>query len=159
MTPPRIRNTHLPALPRGLYVALGLGLWGATALAQPVKCHLQYAGVHRTLTVVPTACPAQVLPQVEGSSLVFKVVNATAPAQERGVTIETQTAHNGALRIAHQAHYLAWEASTTTAGMPHGFTGLQSVTNTDQAQTLHYWCERLAPTPSATADACPDTGR
>ena len=144
---------------RWLMAVAWSGLLGAPALAQPVKCHLEYAGVTRAITVMPTACPAGIQPQVEGSSLVFKVINAAPPAQERGVTIETQTLQNDALQTTHQAHYLAWEASPTSAGMPYGFTGLQTVLNSGPAQNLRYWCERLAPTPFLAETTCPETSR
>lgn len=142
--------------PRWLTTGAMFGLFSMSVAAQPVKCHLEYAGVQRPITIMPTACPAQVLPQVEGASLVFKVVNATAPAQVRGVTIETQTLQNGTLQTAHQAQYMAWEAAPTAEGMPYGFTGLQTIPNPDTAQNLRYWCERLASTPPLQEETCPD---
>lgn len=146
-------------LKRGLLALAWLAPIGQWALAQPVKCHLEYAGRTRAITVMPTGCPDRVMPQVEGSSVVFKVVNAAAPAQERGVTIETQTLQNDALQLTHQAHYLGWGAAPTPEGMRYGFTGLQTVANTDQGNTLRYWCERLAPAPAWTEETCPAAER
>ena len=139
---------------RWLLAAAWLGSFGIEAVAQPVKCHLEYAGVKRSITVMPTACPAQVLPQVEGTSVVLKVVNAASPAQERGVTIQTQARQNDALQTVHEAHYLAWEASTTPGNMPYGFTGLQTVSPTAQSYSLRYWCEKLPPAPALNEEDC-----
>ena len=135
-------------------VALAALLLGGTALApvasaQSVRCHLTYAGATRSFTVPPAMCPDEVAPVLEGASFVFKVTNLAQPARKAGVDIEVLTRdRKNRLQPTHKAHYKAWEASTSQPGVPHGFTGQQTVRGVGYSQGLSYWCERLLDKPA-----------
>jgi hypothetical protein len=117
------------------------------AWAQPVTCHLSYAGHTRAFTVRPAVCPQDMAPLVEGASFALKVINRALPAEQAGVTIETYTDVAGQLQLTHRVHYEAWEAGTTHPGTAHGFTGRQTVQGAGYSQGLSYWCERLVAPP------------
>lgn len=150
------QRPHLPpARPvRWRGVALAALLLGGAALAsvasaQSVRCHLTYAGATRSFTVPPAMCPDEVAPVLEGASFVFKVTNLAQPARKAGVDIEVLTRdRKNRLQPTHKAHYKAWEASTSQPGVPHGFTGQQTVRGVGYSQGLSYWCERLLDKPA-----------
>lgn len=143
-------------------VALAVLLGGVMAApvvsAQSVRCHLTYAGASRSFTVPPAMCPDEVAPVLEGASFVFKVTNLVQPARKAGVDIEVFTRdRQDQLQPTHKAHYLAWEASTSQPGVPHGFTGQQTVRGIGYTQGLNYWCERLLDKPAVQRPCGADT--
>lgn len=150
------QHPHQPPARPGRWhgVALAALLVGGAALApvasaQSVRCHLTYAGATRSFTVPPAMCPDEVAPVLEGASFVFKVTNLAQPARKAGVDIEVLTRdRKNRLQPTHKAHYKAWEASTSQPGVPHGFTGQQTVRGVGYSQGLSYWCERLLDKPA-----------
>lgn len=150
------QHPHQPPTRPGRWhgVALAALLVGGAALApvasaQSVRCHLTYAGATRSFTVPPAMCPDEVAPVLEGASFVFKVTNLAQPARKAGVDIEVLTRdRKNRLQPTHKAHYKAWEASTSQPGVPHGFTGQQTVRGVGYSQGLSYWCERLLDKPA-----------
>lgn len=150
------QHPHQPPARPGRWhgVALAALLVGGAALApvasaQSVRCHLTYAGATRSFTVPPAMCPDEVEPVLEGASFVFKVTNLAQPARKAGVDIEVLTRdRKNRLQPTHKAHYKAWEASTSQPGVPHGFTGQQTVRGVGYSQGLSYWCERLLDKPA-----------
>lgn len=154
VTAPQHPHQPLARPVRWCGVALAALLVGGAALApvasaQSVRCHLTYAGATRSFTVPPAMCPDEVAPVLEGASFVFKVTNLAQPARKAGVDIEVLTRdRKNRLQPTHKAHYKAWEASTSQPGVPHGFTGQQTVRGVGYSQGLSYWCERLLDKPA-----------
>ncbi len=149
-TPDRNRPYH-PGAVRWRSIALAALLLGGAvaASAQSVRCHLTYAGANRSFTVPPAMCPDEVAPVLEGASFVFKVTNLAQPTRKAGVDIEVLTRdRQDQLQPTHKAHYKAWEAATSQPGVPHGFTGQQTVRGVGYTQGLSYWCERLLDKPA-----------
>jgi len=133
-TPPaRLLITRLAAC--GLVVGALLAtpsLW-----AQPVTCHLAYAGATRSFTVAPSRHTDDVPPLVEGSSFAFEVVNRLPPEPGAGVQVRTYAVFADQPFLIHQASY----THTAAQGL-HGFTGLQVVREPLRSNEVSYWCER-----------------
>ncbi len=138
-------TTHSPcptrALPRvGRAWWLGACLLGASVatLAQPVVCHVGYAGAARSFSIAPSAHGHTPDPVLEGARLRLEIVNRLPPAPGAGVTIRTLgLAPHGEPYLLHQASYLP----QAPAVGPHGFTGLQVVREPSRGNELTYWCE------------------
>jgi hypothetical protein len=127
------------ALGLGLSVVLGSLATTAHAMAQPVLCHLSYAGAMRTFTVPAITQAEEVEPQLQGSSFVFKVVNKAAPFEEPVVRVSTYAVLGNEHFLLHRASYLS--AQVRPANATHGFTGLQTVQEPVRGNELRYWCE------------------
>jgi len=111
------------------------------ATAQPVRCHITFAGATRVFVIDPLVSVADVAtPLLEGASLALTVANRTPPAPGAGVTIRTYAIQNNSTQLLHQAFYLP-HASTTS---PHGFTGLQVIREPVRDREIAYWCERAS---------------
>lgn len=116
-------------------------LAGAGAGAQPVACHVAYAGAVRTVVVAPSAHAEPTDPQLTSSSIAVEIVNRLPPAPGAGVTVRTLSVREGQPQLLHQASYLPGARVTG----PHGFTGLQVVREPTRGNELTYWCEHLPP--------------
>ncbi len=116
---------------------LSSALLSASALTQPVTCHVAYAGATRAFIIEPTPHQAPVQPLLEGASVVLEVINRLPPAPGAGVTVRTLGVQDGHLYLLHQASY--WPHAAT-AGL-HGFTGLQVIREPSRGNELVYWCE------------------
>jgi len=130
----------------GMKRYLGCLVWlaalaGAGAQAQPVACHVAYAGAVRTVVVAPTAHAEPTDPQLTGSSIAVEIVNRLPPNPGAGVTVRTFGVRQGQLHLLHQGSYLPVAPVTG----PHGFTGLQVVREPMRGNELAYWCELLPP--------------
>lgn len=121
---------------KGLVVALGAFASGALH-AQPVVCHVAYAGASRAFVVPPAAHEGAPEPLLEGATLRVEVVNRLPPAPGAGVTVRTLGVYAGQPYLLHQASYLP----TAVPVGPHGFTGLQVVREPTRGNELAYWCE------------------
>jgi len=124
----------------GWLVMLGT-LAGAGAGAQPVACHVAYAGAVRTVVVAPSAHAEPTDPQLTSASIAVEIVNRLPPAPGAGVTVRTLSVREGQPQLLHQASYLPVAPVTG----PHGFTGLQVVREPVRGNELTYWCEQLPP--------------
>ena len=126
-------------------VFVWLGLIGALACAgawaQPVACHVAYAGAARTVIVSPSAHAEPIDPQLTSSSIAVEIVNRLPPAPGAGVTVRTLSVREGQLLLLHQGSYLPGAPAVG----PHGFTGLQVVREPTRGNELTYWCEHLPP--------------
>jgi uncharacterized membrane protein len=116
-------------------------LAGAGAGAQPVACHVAYAGAVRTVVVAPSTHAEPTDPQLTSSSIAVEIVNRLPPAPGAGVTVRTLSVREGQPQLLHQASYLPGAPVTG----PHGFTGLQVVREPVRGNELTYWCEHLPP--------------
>ncbi|TSE27869.1 hypothetical protein [Tepidimonas aquatica] len=132
----------------GWWVPLGVAMLAIMPVAaQPVQCHVAWAGAARSFVVAPSAPDDPVQPLLEGASIALEIVNRLPPAPGAGVTVRTLGRWQGQTYLLHEAHYLP--GSPTVA--PHGFTGLQVVREPTRGHALSYWCERTAAV-SAAAD-------
>ncbi|MFN3955996.1 MAG: hypothetical protein ACK4Q6_00555 [Tepidimonas ignava] len=141
------RNAQAWVGARGWLVGLGAAVLVASAGAQPVQCHVAWAGAARSFIVPPSAPDDPVLPQLEGASIALEIVNRLPPAPGAGVTVRTLGRWQGHTYLLHEAHYLPGSPAVA----PHGFTGLQVVREPTRGHALSYWCERTAAV-SAAAD-------
>ena len=107
--------------------------------AQPILCHLSYAGAKRTLTIPAMTQAEDVDPQLQGSSFMFKVVNKATPFEEPVVRVSTYAMLGNEPFLLHQASYRSAQARPADAA--HGFTGLQAVQEPLRGNELRYWCE------------------
>lgn len=108
------------------------------ASAQPVSCHVAYAGATRTFVVEPANHDRAPAPLLQGATLVFEVINRLPPIPGAGVSVRTHGLWQGQPFLIHQATYLPG----APANGPHGFTGLQVVREPTRGNELSYWCER-----------------
>lgn len=118
--------------------AVALVGMAAVAQAQPVTCHVAYAGATRAFVVKPVDHSSRPTPLLQGATLVVEVLNRLPPAPGAGVTVRTQGLWQGQAYLLHQATYLP----EAPAAGPHGFTGLQVVREPTRGNELSYWCER-----------------
>ena len=118
------------------------------AHAQPVVCHVAWAGATRSFVIEPIAHGTSPVPLLHGASVVLEVANRLPPAPGAGVTVRTFGLHDGQPYLLHQASYLPRALHRTS---PHGFTGLQVVREPTRGHELSYWCE--APLRRPRADA------
>jgi hypothetical protein len=132
--------------PNGVRRAAGRWLALATvcltttfAVAQPILCHVSYAGATRALIVPAITQAEEVEPQLQGSSFVFKVVNKATPFEEPVVRVSTYAVLGNEPYLLHQASYRSAQARPAEAA--HGFTGLQAVQEPLRGNELRYWCE------------------
>lgn len=109
------------------------------AAAQPILCHLSYAGATRTLTIPAITQTEDVEPQLQGSSFLLKVVNKATPFEEPVVRVSTYAVLGNEPFLLHQASYRSAQARPADAA--HGFTGLQAVQEPLRGNELRYWCE------------------
>lgn len=125
----------------GLWLASAVGCLATTtlALAQPILCHVSYAGATRTLPVPAITQAEEVEPQLQGSSFLLKVVNKATPFEEPVVRVSTYAVLGNEPFLLHQASYRRAQARPADAA--HGFTGLQAVQEPLRGNELRYWCE------------------
>jgi len=139
-----MRLTCLFAWPHGgrrvLAAAGVLALLGLvpTVHAQDVLCHLSYGGTARTLQVPPSRYSDEVMPQLQGASFEFQVLNRVPPEPGAGVQVRSYSRVDERPFLLHQGTY--WD---TSAQGPHGFSGLQTVRDPRHGHELVYWCERI----------------
>jgi hypothetical protein len=124
----------------GWLLALAVACLPATfAVAQPILCHVSYAGATRALVVPAITQAEDVEPQLQGSSFLLKVVNKATPFEEPVVRVSTYAFLANEPFLLHQASYR--RAQARPADTAHGFTGLQAVQEPLRGNELRYWCE------------------
>ncbi|TSE33231.1 hypothetical protein Tchar_01820 [Tepidimonas charontis] len=115
-----------------------LAVIGAASTAQPIVCHVAYAGATRSFVIPPQPHAVDPPPLLQGASVLVEVVNRVPPQPGAGVVIRTYGMRDGEPMLLHQGSYLP----TAPAVGPHGFTGLQVVREPARGHELTYWCER-----------------
>lgn len=124
----------------GWLFALAVACLPATfAVAQPILCHVSYAGATRALVIPAITQAEDVEPQLQGSSFLLKVVNKATPFEEPVVRVSTYALMGNEPFLLHQASYR--RAQARPADTAHGFTGLQAVQEPLRGNELRYWCE------------------
>lgn len=135
MPPPR--TISFLKYPAGLLAAL-LAL--PPAQAESVVCHVTYGGETQLLEARPTTAPYTEPTRRIGSFFLFRIVFRREPADLAGIKIYTYAGNDEAPSLIHQASH-AYPPRAAASG---GFTGEQTVYETQRDGELRYWCELKA---------------